>query len=418
MNEEKQTREQELVYLLWLVMAMGPGNVKSLELLQANGSCRELYYVLHDPDCGLLRAEERRRVTRTTLAQAQGVLAFCEKNGIGIMTWDSTLYPSCLRHIYNPPLVLFYKGDPTLLHRDLILTVVGTRRPSDYSRRIADWLCRDLAHCNMLLASGCAMGLDSAAHGAALAQGKPTIGVLGCGVDYNYPKENRAMREEIASKGLLLSEYFPGTPPYPHNFPTRNRILSGISEGVLVIEAGARSGALITANLACEQGKHVFCVPPGDLLDPRYSGVNGFLRDGAEPVFSYLDILRAYYLEYPHKLSLFDDEHRSRTLDSLVYSEEEEREAPPKRPARSRVKAQVIPAEKPEKAAAIPEEADAVQRRILELLRGGAQNVNAVCHLLELDFETVSMQMLDMEMRGWIVNAQRDMYMLPGEDSE
>lgn len=418
MSEKKEGRSEEIVYWLWLVMAMGTANAKTLELLQANGSCRELYYVLHDPDCGLLRAEERRRVTRTTLAQAQSVLAQCEKNGIGIMTWDSALYPDCLRHIYNPPLVLFYKGEPSLLHRELILTVVGTRHPSDYSRRIADWLCNDLARCNMLLASGCALGLDSAAHTAALAQGKPTIGVLGCGVDYDYPKENRDLREQIAENGLLLSEYFPGTPPYARHFPTRNRILSGISEGVLVIEAGGRSGSLITANLACEQGKHVFCVPPADLLDPRYSGVNGFLRDGAEPVFSYLDILRAYYLEYPHKLSLFDEEHRSRTQDSLVYREEEPGEKPSGRSPRRRVKAQIIPAEKPQEAAPIPEEADAVQRRILELLQKGAQNVNAVCHLLELDFETVSMQMLDMEMRGWIVNAQRDMYMLAGEDSE
>ena len=312
------------VYWLWLVMVFGVANVKLTQLVRDAESVRELYYALHDPDCGLLNEKERQRLRKTSLEQAQQVLANCEKNGIGIMTQDDGMYPDSLRHIYNPPCVLFYRGDPSLLHRGMLLTAVGTRRPSDYSRKIADWLCTDLARCNVILCSGCAVGLDAAVHWAAIRQDTPTIGVMGCGVDYDYPHENREMKERIVRNGLLLSEYFPGTQPTSSHFPVRNRILAGISEATLVLEAGAKSGSLITANLACEQGKSVLCVPPADLLDTRYSGVANLMRDGAYPVFNYLDVLYVYYLKYPHKLSLYDDADTSRTVDSLLFAEEEQ----------------------------------------------------------------------------------------------
>ena len=405
--------ENRTLYWLMLVMVFGAGNVKLHDALQGCESPRELYYTLHDPDCGLLTDKERQRLRKTTKEQAEQIVADCEKNGIGIMTWDDESYPAMLRHIYNPPCVLFYRGDVSLLHEQVILTVVGARKASDYSRKAANFLCSDLARHGVLIASGCALGIDAAAHWAAVNVGKPTIGVMGCGVDFDYPKENRQLKERIVQNGLLLSEYFPGTNPYPAHFPARNRILAGIGEAVLVVEAGEQSGSLITANLACEQGKQVFCVPPADIFDKRYAGAIRFLRDGAYPAFDMMDILYSLYLKYPHRLALFDDEDPSRTQDSLVFQKQERKPEPPKRPARIRtvpVKDRPpLPEEKPYE---IPPDATPEQRRVLELLQKGGQNVNALCVMLGMEFETISMLIMELEMNGWIENTGRDIYAL------
>lgn len=404
-------------YWLWLTAALGVGNVKTLQIAEKYETPKEAYYALHDPDCGLLDENERRNVTRTRIEQCEKIAAYCEKNGIGIMTWDSALYPDSLRHIYNPPAVLFYKGDPGLLKNHMLLTVVGTRRPSQYSLRVSGWLCRDLAKCNLVLVSGCAVGVDASAHQSAILEGKPTIGVLGCGVDYDYPKENAGLKRKILENGLLLSEYFPGTPPKPFYFPARNRILSGISEAVLVIEAGVRSGALITANLACEQGKQVFCVPPNDLFDARYSGVVNFLRDGAYPAFNYLDILYTYYLQYPHKLTLFDEDLASRTQDSLLFAEGGVRPVrkATKRDAVIKPQAQPKPQDEtpaPKKAPPVSEDMPPLFCRVIGLLQKGAMSMNALCNALDITFEEASMLMIEMEMAGYIINTERDIFVL------
>ena len=395
------------VYWLWLVMVFGVANKKLPEIIGKEDSVRELYYALHDPDCGLLSEKERLRLRKTSLEQAQQVLVNCEKNGIGIMTWDDEIYPDSLRHIYDPPCVLFYRGDPSLLHRGMLLTAVGTRHPSEYSLKVAEWLCTDLARCNVTICSGCAVGLDAASHWAAINQNTPTIGVMGCGVDYDYPHENREMKERIVKNGLLLSEYFPGTQPIGAHFPVRNRILAGISEATLVLEAGEKSGSLITAKLACDQGKSVLCVPPADLFDTRYSGVTNLLRDGAYPVFNYLDVLYVYYLKYPHNLSLYDDTDASRTQDSLLFAEE----PPKKRTRRSKVPAEVLPEEKAD-TEAFPVEATEEHRRILEFLKDGEKTTDMMCQKLGLSFNRVAVLTVEMVLAGWIVNTKRDYYAL------
>lgn len=404
-------KQDNTVYWLWLAMVFGAGNEKVHVLLRSVESCKALYYNLHDPDQSGLTEKERQRVKRTTLTQAEGVMAACEQKGIGILTWESEIYPASLRHIYAPPIVLFYRGDPGILERQMMLTVVGTRHPSAYSLRVADTFCENLAKCNVILVSGCAVGLDAAAHKAAIRTGVPTIAVLGCGVDYDYPRENRALKEQIVQNGLLLSEYFPGTQPLPAHFPVRNRILSGLSEAVLVVEAGSRSGALITANLACEQGKSVFCVPPADVFDSRYAGVIPFLRDGAYPAFSYLDILYVFYIQYPHKLVLYDEMQASRTEDSLIFRQAHKKPASGGR-RRAHAAAEEQGEQGEQRPAEIPEEATPEQRSILKLLEAGEQNVNAICCKLDMSFEQTSMLMMEMEMLGWIVNTERDMFAL------
>lgn len=415
--------EEAVKYWLWLVMVFGPANVRTQEIVRICNTPKEAYFVLHDPDCTLLNEKERQSVRRVRLEQAESVMQFCEKNGIGIMTWDSDLYPESLQHIYNPPMVLFYKGDPSILHNSMMLTVVGTRNPSPYSRKVADWLCHDLARCGIVLASGCAVGLDAAAHQAAIDENTPTVGVLGCGLDYDYPKENRALKQKILENGLLLTEYFPGTPPNGYHFPVRNRILAGISEAVLVLEAGAKSGALITANHACEGGKTVFCVPPHDLFDARYAGVVNFLRDGAYPVFNYLDIVYTYYLEYPHKLAMYDETIVSRTQDSLIFEKENTEKTKTMKasvrksdkndvsPEKRTVRAAVIPQEKSKMNASKPELTPA-QQQILTLLKQGGRNVNGICEELDIEFQDATMRLMELEMAGLILNTQGDVFEL------
>lgn len=402
-----------LVYRLMLEMVFGAGSTKLHSLMNVHEDPAELYYTLHDPGNGVLTERERKLLRQTSRTQVEGILDYCEKHGIGVLSIEDESYPERLRHIYNPPRVLFYKGNVSLLQAEPLLTVVGARSLTEYCRRVTDHLCRNLAKMNVIIVSGGAVGADAAAHWAAIKEGKPTIAVMGCGVDYDYPKDNRALREQIVQNGLLLSEYFPGTQPHPSYFPIRNRILAGISEGTLVTQAGERSGSLITANLACENSRHVFCVPPGDVFDARYRGVVPLLRDGAIPAFDELDVLQELYQVYPHRIAYYNDEDASVTEDSQLFRTEEK----PKKKRTSAAKEVPASAEKPtetneSKPFVIPEEALPKQRRILELLQNGAMNVNAVCAETGLAFEEVSMLLMEMEMNGWIMNTERDRFKL------
>jgi DNA processing protein len=227
----------------------------------------------------------------------------CAANGWSIITPESRDYPPLLRTIINPPLVLFCHGDTEILRHPMPLGVVGTRNASYRSRKIANRLCVSLTGAGVLIVSGGALGVDSASHeGALAAQGK-TVAVLGAGLDAPYLNENAPLRRRIAENGVLVSEFPPGTMAKPRNFPIRNRIISGMSRGVLVIEAGERSGSLITASFALEQGRDVFAVP-GDIAESSNNGSNKLIREGGKPVFSAYDVLEDYAMRFPGMVDL------------------------------------------------------------------------------------------------------------------
>lgn len=209
--------------------------------------------------------------------------------GARVLTWESHDYPHLLREIPAPPPVLYVKG--TLTEEDgWAVCVVGTRRASTYGREVTRRLAGALARSGITIVSGLARGIDGEAHKAALEAGGRTIAVLGCGIDRVYPPEHRKLAEEIVENGALVSDYALGTAPEGGNFPPRNRIISGLSLGVLVTEAGARSGALITVDYAAEQGRDVFAVP-GSVLNRGSKGTNSLIQDGAKIVLSPEDIL-------------------------------------------------------------------------------------------------------------------------------
>jgi DNA processing protein len=214
-----------------------------------------------------------------------------QQQGIKILTWQDESYPQRLKEIDQPPPVIYIRGD--YLPDDLFaVAIVGTRRVTPYGRQITEELSAFLAANGITVISGLARGVDALAHQTVLKAGGRTIGVLGSGVDKIYPPEHRGMAEQMMQRGAILSDYAPGTPPDASNFPPRNRIISGLSLAVVVIEAGETSGALITAEFAAEQGREIFAVP-GSILAPQSKGTNKLIQNGALPLLSVNDLMQA-----------------------------------------------------------------------------------------------------------------------------
>jgi DNA processing protein len=211
------------------------------------------------------------------------------ETGTVAVTIGDPRYPQALREIFDPPALLFARGRVELL-QSLMLSVVGTRRPTPYGLAVAERLSSDLAHAGLTIVSGMARGVDTASHKGALAVGGDTIAVLGCGVDVIYPSENRKLAGELATKGLILSEFPMGTTAFPQNFPIRNRIISGMSLGVLVVEGAQYSGSAITAKLAMDQGREVFAVP-GNITSKASWGPNLLIKQGARLVQDWNDVI-------------------------------------------------------------------------------------------------------------------------------
>jgi DNA processing protein len=215
------------------------------------------------------------------------------------------------------PLVLYAMGDASVLKDTVSIGVVGTRDASNYGIETAQKLSFSLASCGVTIVSGGALGIDSEAHaGAMLAKGR-TAAFLGCGLSYDYLKENASLRRAITKYGAVISEYSPFTPASRTTFPIRNRLISGLTLGTLVIEAGVKSGSLITANYALEQGKDVFAVP-GDIVRSSFDGANHLIKNGAKPVFSAMDILSEYEYLYG---DLIDFNKANISLSQIPYVE-------------------------------------------------------------------------------------------------
>ena len=217
-----------------------------------------------------------------------------QSKGILVLTWLDEAYPQRLKEIEQPPPVLYLRGE--LIPEDTwAVAIVGTRRVTPYGRQVTEEIASFLAANGITVVSGLARGVDSIAHNAALKAGGRTLTVLGSGVDRIYPPENRVVADQIIEHGAVLSDYAPGTPPESSNFPPRNRIISGLSMAVVVIEAGMTSGALITAEFAAEQGREIFAVP-GNILAPQSKGTNKLIQQGAHPLLSASDIMQALNL--------------------------------------------------------------------------------------------------------------------------
>ena len=271
---------------------------------------------------GVFSPKQFEKLKSPKLDEAIRAVEACEKNGWQIITPDDKLYPAGLRKISNMPLVLFVNGDIGCLRGKVMIGIVGTRDPSYESIAIARKIGGDLASAGAVVVSGGAKGIDCAAHEGSLDAGGKTVCVLGCGLGTRYLMENEAMRRRISENGAVISEFLPFMPASRITFPQRNRIISGISHGVLVVEAGERSGSLITAECAKEQGREVFAIP-GSVLSTAYMGANSLIRDGAKAATGAADILRQFSVIYPDRVNL--DAIDKTPVSSAIKPEEEEK---------------------------------------------------------------------------------------------
>jgi DNA processing protein len=309
-------------YWMALRNVTGIGPVRFDRLLTAFGSIRAAWEA---EQTALARVLDRRSleslIAYRRAADPEGDYAALRAEGIDVVTLRHDSYPDLLREVPGPPPVLFLRGALVVEDRRAV-AIVGTRRLSSYGREMARTLARDLAQAGVTIVSGLARGVDGIAHAAALDAGGRTIAVLGNGVRGVYPPEHRQLADRIAGQGAVLSDFHPDAPPDGPNFPARNRLISGLSLGVVVVEAPMRSGALITVDFAADQGRDVFAVP-GSVLSPASAGCNRILRDGARPVRSADDVLEDLRLgEAPQQLPLESvaalDEESRRVLATLT----------------------------------------------------------------------------------------------------
>ena len=293
----------QLKYWLWLANLPRTGSQVKLALLEHFGSPENIYYA--DKEEYLLVEGMNRPAAESlgdkSLAAADRILGDCDRLGLRIVTKQDVEYPDRLRNIYDPPLLLYIQGRMPRFDDEVAVAMVGTRRASPYAMEMGEKLAFQMAGLGAVIVSGLAAGGDAAAHRGALRAGGFTAAVIGGGHDIVYPRENRFLYEDIAARGVILSEYPPGSEHMGSHFPVRNRIISGLSLGVVVIEAPERSGALITASRALDQGKDVFVIP-GQVGDYRCAGSNGLLRDGAGVATDAWDVLSGYAGKYPHKI--------------------------------------------------------------------------------------------------------------------
>lgn len=292
-----------LKYWVWLSEVKGLTNRSKLLLLDYFGTPENVYYADED-EYRLVEGIEPRQIAllaEKSLENADRILGACSRLGLRLLTMQDADYPMRLRNIFEPPCLLYVKGQLPVIDEEVAVAMVGTRKASPYGIEAAEKIAYGLCRQGAVVISGAAAGVDSASHRGALRAGGKTIAVLGNGLDIVYPAENEWLYRDIAASGALISEYPPGTAAEAWHFPVRNRIISGLSLATIVVEAPEKSGALITAATALEQGRDVFAIP-GPLDAEGSVGCNRLIRDGAGLATESWDILREYQSRYPHKL--------------------------------------------------------------------------------------------------------------------
>jgi len=270
-------------YWIGLNMVLGVGKTLCHRLVKAFGSPEKVFHASRKELMGVERVGDKvaRQILNFDLEQSlKREYQLVKRKDVQILTIEDSEYPFLLKSIYDPPPVIYYKGN-FLDDQSVPLAVVGTRKSSSYGRMVTEKLCTELSEMGVCIVSGMARGIDTIAHKAALKQEASTVAVFGCGLEYTYPPESGSLRRQIEEQGAVISEFPMSTKPDRNNFPARNRVISGLSYGTLVVEAGEKSGALITAQFALEQGREVFAVP-GNIYSSESRGTHALIKVGAK----------------------------------------------------------------------------------------------------------------------------------------
>lgn len=387
-----------LKYWLWLTTRPGLQNRDSFRLLEHFGSPEAAFFA--DPAEYALAGLSGQRLAGLldkSLEGAERILADCDRLGLRVFTLRDAAYPERLAQIDDPPCVLYARGRELAVDELVSVGVVGSRRPSPYGVELAGRLGLELARRGALVVSGIAQGIDAAALRGALRGGGSVLSVLGCGADVVYPRENRWLYEDVAAAGALITEYPPGTPAEGWHFPIRNRILSGLSLGVVAVEAAERSGTLVTARLALEQNRDVFAFP-GPVGAPMSLGTNRLIQRGeAKLVLGAADVLCEYEDVYPGRLTrpdpLTEEETRQRLSEPPVPApaEEKREETVDKTPKRAYITLKDYAGEMTDD-----------EREILLALGEASMHADALVERTQIPARRVLSALTMLQVRGWV----------------
>lgn len=367
------------VYWIWLQQALKPGSSKVKIINHFYKNIKDFYDGKEREWrlCGCFTNKEISALCDSSLEEAEKTFRLSQNLGYKIICICDEEYPNLLRHIDNPPALLYVKGDISFLNSVKSIGIVGTRKASEYGLAMAHDLSHDLALNNVAVISGGALGIDSAAHQGALDAGGKTVAVLGCGINYPYLLGNLKLRNEISNSGAVISEYPPNFPSKPFTFPIRNRIISGISSGIVVIEAGKKSGSLITANLANNQNRDVFVVPVNK-ESKNSEGSFSLIEDGAMVVANVQDILS----EYNNNVNI--KKEKSTNLENKPN----------------------IQKSKKRNISDVPKE----YRNIFEILLKGKTHIDIISEITEIPVDKLLLALTEMEISGFVKSSSGKIY--------
>lgn len=386
------------LYWVWLSCGLGAG-ASCLDLVSYyEWNPYEIYGTTFNELFGLNVLTKKRieKLKNFPIEKAEEILRVSKENGWKIVTPSSEYYPKNLLTLQDLPLVLFVDGDETSLANELSVSIVGARKASDYGMSVARALSSAMASVGFTVVSGGALGIDSAAHMGALDENGRTICVLGCGLGTKYLMENEELRRKIKQRGAVITEFTPFMSASRTTFPLRNRIISGLTLGTVVVEAGERSGSLITARLASEQGRDVFAVP-GDLVSSSFLGTNNLIRNGARAVFSPNDILEEYCYRFYDKLNIkerFPDDEIIRRAQGYLEAKQAEN---------SVVKTEVKPENpKPSLKKEAPSYLTPNARKVYEFIGNEPVHVDEITLSCELGTDKILSAITELEIYGLI----------------
>ena len=295
---------KDRMFDIWFALRCGVANREFQPLLEAYGSPYEIFNA-DEAEIEKMPCSQnlKLRLADKSLAEASRIMEFCKSWDVGLLFWQDKEYPASLRPLRDPPILLYYRGRLPDLASRLCISVVGTRSMSEYGKRMAYKIGYELASAGTVVVSGMALGNDSVATAGAMAAGGQTVAVLGSGIDMIYPREHETLYREILRHGAVMTEFPPSTPPAGKNFPIRNRIISGLSHGTLVVEGDLHSGAMITAKTAILQGRDIYALP-GNVGQTNSAGTNQLISDGASVALSARDVLKNYTFLYRDALDM------------------------------------------------------------------------------------------------------------------
>ena len=411
------------LYWLWLQKGLGFG-ANTNALLSSFGSAKAIFEA-GESDWRLsgafsegffgLKSSGLERLLKTDLGVGEKTLEYCDRNYINVITPEDEAYPKRLLEISNYPVVLYVRGDISCLNESKVsVGVIGTRRPSEYGIRAAEKIAGGLAESGVTIVSGGALGIDSIAHKSAIGKNGKTVLVMGCGHDTAYLSQNAALREEVTRHGATVTEYPPTSSVFNGSFPLRNRIISGVSNGVVIVEANLKSGTLNTAAHAKRQHKEIFAVP-GDVSSVSYSGSNKLIIEGAKAVFSAKDILEYYGFELSarRELGKIEEVVPFEGIDIFPLGENEEEEKPSLVKEPKKRKEVVLQKENNSKISEIDLESvskNAVM--VYNVMKSGFSSLDMIVQKSELPVRAVLVALTELEIAGAVSSAGGNNYNL------